>query len=192
MLSDPKNRSLTRKTDHMTPETSHKGVGEGDSGLPDCDLVYPTRHAPAHKPTVLPTDAKLRKQFPVHSGCIEYFPNALLCVAHQSWLGNQQHHPDKPLHWDKSKSADEPDAGLRHAIEGDLVAKAWRALAELERALGAGYRPWPYLSPIPQDVTHNGGIVAQNATDVSHSDELHIMDAILRHKASRAEIPHHK
>lgn len=59
----------------------------------------------------------------------------MAAVAHQSWLGNQQHHPDKPLHWDKSKSTDELDALMRHMIEGDWVAVAWRAMANLEREL---------------------------------------------------------
>ncbi len=74
-----------------------------------------------------------RKQIPVFSGVLQYFPDAIREVAKTSWIGNQQHHPDKPLHWDKSKSADESDALLRHQMEGDYVAVAWRALAQLER-----------------------------------------------------------
>lgn len=138
---------------------THKGVGEGDEGLPQIRMsplpaseFVPDSSKPAtpHRRTILPDDAKLRKQFPLATGCMEYFPNALLAVSHQSWLGNQQHHPDKPLHWDKNKSADEKDAGARHSVEGDLVAKAWRSLAELERALLAGYKPWAYLNT-PKD-----------------------------------------
>ena len=79
--------------------------------------------------------AQQRKTYPVCTGCLEYFPHALAEVAHQSYKGNQQHHADKPLHWDKSKSADESDALLRHQMEGDYVAVAWRALAQLERSI---------------------------------------------------------
>ena len=83
----------------------------------------------------LPTDAAERKTYPLYRGLFKYFPNALCAVAHLSWKGNQQHHPDKPLHWDKSKSTDELDALMRHIIDEDWDAVAWRALANLEREL---------------------------------------------------------
>ena len=69
----------------------------------------------------------------MYSGLILNFPNALAGVAHLSYLGSQQHHPNKPLHWDKDKSADELDALIRHIIDGDWDAVAWRALANSER-----------------------------------------------------------
>ena len=85
-----------------------------------------------------------RKATPIYSGVLKYFPNALAEVARCSKAGNDQHHPDKPLHWDMSKSTDELDALTRHLIDhhinpidddGQLhLAKvAWRALAALER-----------------------------------------------------------
>ncbi len=87
-----------------------------------------------------------RKATPVFSGVLKYFPKAIKYVSQVSKAGNDQHHPDKPLHWDKSKSADEPDALVRHLIDhsinpmdddGMLHAGkvAWRALALLERYL---------------------------------------------------------
>ena len=81
----------------------------------------------------LPTDAKERKKYPMYSGLIKYFPHALAAVSLLSYLGNQQHHPDKPLHWDMDKSADELDALIRHIIDEDWDAVAWRALANSER-----------------------------------------------------------
>lgn len=94
----------------------------------------------------LPTDAKERKTYPIATGCIDYFPRALAYIAHISWLGNQQHHPDKPLHWDRAKSTDEADAFMRHFIERGTIDKdggrhtgkaAWRILALLEKELEA-------------------------------------------------------
>ena len=87
-----------------------------------------------------------RKATPVFSGVLKYFPRAIKYVSQVSKAGNDQHHPDKPLHWDKSKSTDEPDALVRHLIDhsidpvdddGILHAGkvAWRALALLERYL---------------------------------------------------------
>jgi len=83
-----------------------------------------------------------RKQMPVYSGVLKYFPDAIREVAKVSWVGNQQHHPDKPLHWDRAKSSDELDALARHLIEAGTIdtdgqrhsAKvAWRALAYLQK-----------------------------------------------------------
>ena len=82
-----------------------------------------------------PEDAAERKTYPVFSGCLSYFPNALAAVAKCSYDGNQQHHPDEPLHWDKSKSTDEADALIRHLIEGEYDKVAWRALALCERSM---------------------------------------------------------
>jgi hypothetical protein len=83
----------------------------------------------------LPTDAAERKTHPVYSGFIKYFPHAITAVSHLSYKGNQQHHPDKPLHWDMSKSADELDAMMRHVIDEDWEQVAWRAMSNLERKL---------------------------------------------------------
>ncbi|MDB4246007.1 DUF5664 domain-containing protein [bacterium] len=93
-----------------------------------------------------PTKAELRKGMPVFSGVLKYFPNAIKEVAKCSKVGNDQHHPDKPLHWDMDKSKDEYDALTRHLIDHTInpmdddgvlhLAKvAWRALAGLERHL---------------------------------------------------------
>ena len=96
---------------------------------------------------VTPTDkAAQRKATPVFSGVLKYFPNALKEVSKCSKAGNDQHHPDKPLHWDMDKSKDEYDALTRHLIDHTinpidddgmlhLTKVAWRALAGLERYL---------------------------------------------------------
>lgn len=89
----------------------------------------------------LPTDSKQRKATPIYSGVLKYFPRAIAAVAQCSQVGNDQHHPEKPLHWDKSKSTDNRDALVRHLLEAGTMdhdgvphsAKvAWRALAALE------------------------------------------------------------
>ena len=85
----------------------------------------------------LPSDAKARKAIPIYSGCIRYFPDALAAVAQLSQEGNEQHNPGTPLHWDRSKSGDELDAMMRHIIEGDWRAVAWRALAHLQKYIEA-------------------------------------------------------
>src|ERR1019366_8527949 len=94
---------------------------------------------------VEPTQSVVRKTYPVASGVLDYFPLAIMEVAHVSWTGNQQHYPaDAPLHWDRSKSSDEADALMRHFLargtkDTDGIrhsAKvAWRSLALLQKEL---------------------------------------------------------
>ena len=95
---------------------------------------------------MIPTDAAERKALPLCSGVLDYFPQALLEVAHCSKVGNDQHNPGQPLHWAKEKSQDEPDALMRHLLERGTYdtdgvrhsAKvAWRALAMLQREIDA-------------------------------------------------------
>ena len=83
----------------------------------------------------LPENAAERKTYPIYSGFLNYFPHAVAAVSHMSYKGNQQHHPDQPLHWDKQKSADELDALMRHMLDEDWEQVAWRAMANLERKL---------------------------------------------------------
>lgn len=90
---------------------------------------------------MLPSDPKDRKRIPLYSGLLKYFPDALCAVAHCSQVGNDQHNPGAPLHWDRSKSTDQHDCLMRHLLEAGTVdsdgvrhsAKlAWRALALLQ------------------------------------------------------------
>lgn len=94
--------------------------------------------------TTLPEDAAARKEYPLASGVLDYFPDALIALAYLSSKGNQQHNPDKPLHWDRSKSTDEADTLMRHFVQrGTLdadgirhsVKVAWRALALLQKEI---------------------------------------------------------
>lgn len=97
-----------------------------------------------NKFTLLPTDATARKGVPLYSGLVKYFPDALIEVARLSAIGNEQHNPGKPLHWDRSKSGDELDALLRHVWEAGTLdtdgvrhstKAAWRALGNLQKEL---------------------------------------------------------
>ncbi len=95
----------------------------------------------SNKDLLLPTDSVERKQIPITTGLIDYFPLALAEVAKASYAGNKQHHPDEPLFWDKTKSTDHADCIGRHLIDRGKYdtdgvrhsAKiAWRALALLQ------------------------------------------------------------
>ena len=87
-----------------------------------------------------------RKDTPVFSGVLAYFPDALKEVAKCSFIGQQQHNPNKPLAWDRSKSGNEYDSLTRHLIDSNnedydtdgtlhKAKIAWRALAGLQKHL---------------------------------------------------------
>jgi len=92
---------------------------------------------------VLPTDSEARKQIPIFSGVMNYFPLALAAVARVSKRGNDKHNPGEPLHWSRDKSPDHADCIARHLLDYDTLdaatmeyedaqALAWRALALLQ------------------------------------------------------------
>ena len=92
----------------------------------------------------LTANAQARKNTPLFSGCLAYFPLALAAVAALSQIGNEQHNPGTELHWDRSKSGDEWDALTRHLLEvgsydtdgvRHATKVAWRALAGLQKEL---------------------------------------------------------
>lgn len=92
----------------------------------------------------LPEDADLRNQYPMADGLLDYFPNALAEVSLLSHTATQQHHPDKGMHWDRSKSLDHRNKIVRHLVDtGKRDNKgmrhsamvAWRALALLQEEI---------------------------------------------------------
>lgn len=89
----------------------------------------------------LPEDAKERKDTPIATGVLDYFPDAIAEVARVSKAGNDQHNPGQPLHWAKEKSTDHADCIARHLLERGTwdtdgmrhsAKVAWRALALLQ------------------------------------------------------------
>jgi hypothetical protein len=93
--------------------------------------------------TILP-DGIERKQYPIASGFLDYFPDAVAYLAHLSWVANQQHNPGQPVHWARGKSMDHPDCLMKHFVQRGTIDTdrirhtgkvAWRALAMLQEEL---------------------------------------------------------
>jgi hypothetical protein len=108
------------------------------------------------KSDTLPTGAKERKEYPIATGVLDYFPDALAAISHVSFAGSQQHHPGEPLHWDRSKSTDHADTMQRHFLQrGTLdtdgqrhsAKMAWRALALLQTEIEQERKQEPALRP---------------------------------------------
>jgi hypothetical protein len=118
------------------------------------DVCFSHESHPNRFATTLPTNSAERKQIPLSTGCMDYFPAALAEVARVSKEGNDQHHKDQTLHHARGKSMDHEDAMLRHHVDarglraqhdrGDTrdevkraiirekAMRAWRALADLQ------------------------------------------------------------
>ena len=114
------------------------------------DMSIPTRRldGPLAKPArkrLIDTDSATRKTYPMASGLLDYFPDALAEVARVSFLGNQKHNPGEAMHHARGKSMDHADCIVRHLVgrggfDGDTresAALAWRALALLQEELEA-------------------------------------------------------
>lgn len=95
---------------------------------------------------VLPVDSKSRKRYPLATGLLDYFPDALAAVAELSLIANDQHNPGEPLHWAREKSNDHPNQLMRHFLQRGLMDSdqtlqstkvAWRALAILQLEIEA-------------------------------------------------------
>jgi hypothetical protein len=104
------------------------------------------REIGATHPANLPEGAAERKQYPIASGVLRYFPDALVEVARVSYEGNQQHNPGEPLHWARGKSNDQEDTMQRHFLQlgtkdtdgqRHAAKMAWRALAILQLEIEA-------------------------------------------------------
>ncbi len=119
----------------------------------------------------LPTDSQARKDLPIASGFMDYFPDAIAAVAELSRIANEKHNPGMPMHWSKDKSTDHADCLIRHfmqrgtwdTVEGVAVLHAtemaWRAMAILQLELDA-------LQPTHTKVPKlNTGYVERNPTE---------------------------
>ena len=96
----------------------------------DCEKTDPVED---DKVKHLPEDSKERKDIPIYTGVINYFPDAFVELAKLSLRGGVQHGQTREtLHWDRDKSTDHLDALCRHMIDEDWVEVAWRALANLQ------------------------------------------------------------
>lgn len=95
---------------------------------------------------MLKTPTDNRKESPIFSGLLDYFPDACAAVSNVSFVGNEQHNPGEPMRWNRAKSSDHADCIVRHLLDAGTIdsdnlrhsAKvAWRALALLQLELEA-------------------------------------------------------
>lgn len=106
-----------------------------------------------------------RKEHPLYSGVLKYFPDALMAVAHLSKIGNDQHNPGQPLHWAKEKSTDHGDCIMRHLKDaGTLDADGERHSAKVA---------WRALALLQTEIDNEKKIAAVQALAARADDDLH-------------------
>ena len=97
---------------------------------------------------MLPAEDEARKQIPIYSGLLMYFPDACAAVANLSWVANEQHNPGERMHWARGKSMDQHNTLIRHLMEAGRIdidgtrhstKAAWRALAALQLEIEASH-----------------------------------------------------
>lgn len=113
----------------------------------------PTMAVPTGQRTALPLDSDKRKQFPMFSGLLAYFPAALAQVSNHSYIGNEKHNPGLPMQHARGRSGDHEDCVIRHLIDAkehpagstqridELRGVAWRALALLQEECELSFAP---------------------------------------------------
>lgn len=111
--------------------------------------------------SVFPSNDRGRKSVPIFTGAVMYFPKALAAVADVSRIGNDQHNPGKPLHWNRTTSMDQFNTAQRHLIDHGcgyrfdsdgarhLAKAAWRILAALELDIEQGDSFLPIIGAPP-------------------------------------------
>jgi len=72
---------------------------------------------PAAPSRLIEGDSNYRKKFPLCSGFLDYFPDAVAEASHVSWMGNEKHNPGEPMHHARGKSSDHADCIMRHLME---------------------------------------------------------------------------
>jgi hypothetical protein len=147
-------------------------MGSLPPGTPVGAPIGTAQSVPNQAGLTLPIDSQERKDVPLLSGCLRYFPAALAGVARISKAGNDKHNPGQEMHHARGKSADHGDCILRHLMDlQDLLKQldcptpvgermilteasslAWRALAlsqELHERFGAPLAPGAKLPAPP-------------------------------------------
>lgn len=154
----------------------------------------------------LPHSSAARKNLPVTTGVLDYFPDAIAYVAFVSKVGNDKHNPGEPLHWSRGKSDDHIDCVGRHLIERGTYEEgsgvlhdgmlAWRALANLQITLeelrAKGYDVWALFGgqtpaqKAPEG--HAAGCVTATVTinEHAHGDDHHEREDKFDNEALRA------
>lgn len=120
---------------------------------------------------MLTTDSQERKDTPIFSGFMMYFPLAVAYVARVSKIGNDKHNPGQPMRWAKEKSKDHADCVSRHLID---IGPDWEGEDE-DEILHAGYLAWRSMGLLQTVLEKRASrkAVNQYKDDCDHNDPIY-------------------
>lgn len=110
----------------------------------------------------LPTDSATRKNIPMCSGLLDYFPAALAEVAFVSYVGNEKHNPGEPLHHARGKSMDHADCIMRHLTDRGTTDVFWIG-EKCYEVRHSAYVAWRALAMLQQELEEAGAPLARGA-----------------------------
>jgi hypothetical protein len=112
----------------------------------------------------LPTDSATRKNIPIASGVLDYFPAAIAEVAYVSFVGNEKHNPGEPLNHARGKSMDHADCIARHLIDRGTIDVVTLPDGREFKVRHSAYVAWRALALLQQELEEAGAPLARGAT----------------------------
>lgn len=111
-----------RKPNARTRARTHKGLrpGVGEAAIKTLATLAITLGDQAEAPAIHLLDtltSDQRKTFPLTTGFLDYFTDAVAEASQVSFFGNEKHNPGQPLHWSRGKSSDHADCIMRHLAQ---------------------------------------------------------------------------
>jgi hypothetical protein len=91
------------------------------------------------------------------------FGDALMAIAHGSWVGNEKHNSSEPLHHARGKSMDHADCLLRHLKDRGKWDEVESGDGVVHRVRHSTWVAWRALALLQQDQEDKGAQMARNA-----------------------------
>jgi ribosomal protein L7/L12 len=138
----------------------------------------------------LPDDSKIRKHYPITTGCLAYFPAAIAGVAKHSFIGGAKYN-DGALLWLRYMSSDHLDCVGRHLLDlQDLLAMRDRGVTEFTMPIWnfETKREEQKTVPIEEAILIESNALAWRSLAISQELHEKLKGAPLS-PASRAEAP---
>lgn len=105
-----------------------------------CPLEFGVSGPDSPSPSPFPTDSKKRLEYPIFTGVLMYFADAMAAMARHSLMSFKQHNPNGKIGWDPTKSVGTLDQAIRHAMEAQIFHDAGLREKSLEEAAAFQWR----------------------------------------------------
>lgn len=108
-------------------------------------------------------DSDERKASPFARGLVDYFPAALLAVAHASFVGSLKHNKGEPMHHARGKGGDHADCIGRHLVERGGWDTIYDADGKPHRVRHSAWLAWRALALLQEEIENEEGVAPARA-----------------------------